>query len=174
MDDLTDAMGVARPSLYGAFGSKRGLFLAAIDRYTATHGSRAFRAFQNEPDIGKAVAAFLETSIVCATMKGKPPGCLVASVATEAAQTDAVVRDKLSVMFTRTDAAIADRLRADLNKLEAPASQDPDALARMVVSVTHSIATRARIGASRKELSSMADDFMAALFAPRQSRYHNV
>jgi AcrR family transcriptional regulator len=165
IEDLTQAMGIKRPSLYATFGSKHGLFMAAIDRYAATHGNRAFRAFQNEPDLRSAVAAFFETSIRCATLKGKPRGCLVASVATEVAQDDSVVRDKLSEMFARTDEAIADRFRADQGKRQVRGSKGPVAVARMVVSVTHSIATRARIGASRKELSNLADDFMSVLFS---------
>jgi|GEM_PF-2604326 hypothetical protein len=41
---------------------------------------------------------------------------------------------------------------------------DPHALARMIVSVTHSFSARARVGANRKELSRLAKDFMTALF----------
>jgi AcrR family transcriptional regulator len=35
LDALTDAMDMNRPSLYGAFGDKRALYLAALDRYVA-------------------------------------------------------------------------------------------------------------------------------------------
>ncbi len=167
IDDLTRAMGIARPSLYGAFGSKHGLFMAAIDRYAATHGSRAFRAFQSEPDTRKAVAAFFETSILCTTLRGKPRGCLIANVVTETAQHDASVRNKLAGMFAETDAAIANRFRADQAQGHLTDDQDTESMARMVVSVTHSIAARARAGASRKELSDVADDFMSAIFPPR-------
>ncbi|MEH3075969.1 MAG: TetR family transcriptional regulator [Quadrisphaera sp.] len=39
VDDLVSATGLHRGSLYGAFGSKRGLFLAALARHTSTtHG----------------------------------------------------------------------------------------------------------------------------------------
>ena len=35
IDDLTDAMGINRPSLYSAFGNKEQLFRKALDRYLA-------------------------------------------------------------------------------------------------------------------------------------------
>lgn len=38
VDDLVAATGLHRGSLYGAFGSKRGLFLAALARHTAAPG----------------------------------------------------------------------------------------------------------------------------------------
>jgi TetR/AcrR family transcriptional repressor of nem operon len=41
VDDLVSATGLHRGSLYGAFGSKRGLFLAALARHPAPTGERA-------------------------------------------------------------------------------------------------------------------------------------
>jgi AcrR family transcriptional regulator len=165
IDDLTTAMGIQRPSLYSTFGNKRRLFIAAIDRYAATHGSRAFGAFRLEPDPRHAVAKFFETSIECATDEGKPRGCMINTVATEAAENDTELRDKLSHMFAKTDAAIAKRLQASQKRSHGvSAGQSPEALARMVHSVTHSIMTRARAGASREELSTIADSFLDVFF----------
>jgi AcrR family transcriptional regulator len=39
MSDLVDATGVASQSLYGAFGSKHGLFVRALDSYCASQGT---------------------------------------------------------------------------------------------------------------------------------------
>jgi AcrR family transcriptional regulator len=162
--DLTEAMGIQRPSLYATFGNKRDLFIAAIDRYAATHGRGSFDPLRNDPDTRSAVATFFDTNIRRATERGKPRGCLIACVATETAETDAALRKKLSGMYTRADASIADRFRANQEEGSFPAQHDPDALARMVHSVIHSIRVRARAGASRKELTAIADDFMTVLF----------
>ena len=163
IEDLTKAMGINRPSLYSTFGSKRELFIQAIDRYAATHGNRAFSAFRLEPDNRKAVERFFEASIECATEDGKPRGCLINTIATEAAETDVELRDKLSKMFSKTDTAIAKRLKADQDG-EPSGIHDPEGLARMAHSVTHSIMTRARAGASRKELAEIAKSFMTVFF----------
>lgn len=167
IQDLTQAMGINRPSLYATFGNKRDLFVQAIDRYAATHGNRAFSAFRLEPDNRKAVERFFEASIDCALADGTPRGCLINTVATEAAENDADLREKLADMFARTDAAIARRLSANYDA-EMSTIHGPEALARMAHSVTHSIMTRARAGASRDELTQIADFFMAVLF-PRPS-----
>ena len=42
--DLTQAMGITPPSLYGTFGDKKRLFLEAVDRYRAGPGAFAQRA----------------------------------------------------------------------------------------------------------------------------------
>ncbi|MDX2343553.1 MAG: TetR/AcrR family transcriptional regulator [Acidimicrobiia bacterium] len=168
IESLTGAMGINRPSLYATFGSKRELFIQAIDRYAATRGNQAFSAFRLEPENRKAVERFFEASIECATEEGKPRGCLINTVATDAAENDAELRDKLSKMFSRTDTAIAKRLRANQDG-EPSGIHDPEGMARMAHSVTHSIMTRARAGASRKELAEIAATFMAVLFpSPNQ------
>lgn len=173
IEKLTHAMGINRPSLYGTFGNKRDLFLQAIDRYAATHGSTAFSAFRLEPHTRTAVERFFEASIDCAMTDGKPRGCLINTVATDAAETDPDLRDKLTRMFGRTDAAIARRLAGMEGGTEST-THSPDALARMVHSVTHSIMTRARAGASRDELAKLANDFMAVLFPEPHGDTHGI
>jgi len=164
LDDLTDGMGINRPSLYATFRSKHDLFVEVIDRYAGTLGCQPTNALLNEPDIRQAVVAFFETSIRCVTSKDQPRGCLIASVATEQAEKDDQVRDKLSGMFAETDKVIADRFLVARDQGQIPAGSDPNALARMVISITHGFATRARVGANPEELSLLASDFMAVLF----------
>jgi len=172
IEDLTHAMGINRPSLYATFGNKRDLFMQAIDRYAATHGNRTFSAFRLEPDNRKAIERFFDVSIDCALAEDTPRGCLINTVATEAAENNAELRDKLAGMFTQTDAAIARRLASN-HDADASPIHDPEGLARMAHSVTHSIMTRARAGASRAELSHIADAFIAVLFPqPKEQSSH--
>src|ERR1700751_5159134 len=42
IDELVEATGIGRGSLYGTFGDKRQLFLAALDRYWNTVGMEIF------------------------------------------------------------------------------------------------------------------------------------
>ncbi len=164
VDDLTGSMGINRPSLYATFGSKHDLFLEVIDRYASTFGRLPFSAFKSDLDVGSAVAAFLKVSIGCATSKGKPKGCLITSVAIFEAEKDTQVKEKVSGMFAETERAITGYFRAARVDGRLSGDHDPQALARMVISITHSIATRARAGASRAQLTVLADDFMALLF----------
>ena len=64
MKDLTSAMGISGPSLYSAFGDKRELYLKTIDRYADVDGCAPIIAFENEPDIAKAVQGCLESVIL--------------------------------------------------------------------------------------------------------------
>ena len=164
VDNLTDSMGINRPSLYATFGSKHDLFMDVIDRYASTLGRLPFGAFKSNKDARKVVAEFFEICIRCVTSRGKPRGCLIASVAAIEAEKDTQVRKKVFEMFADTDRAIADYFRVAQDDGRLSDEHDPRALARMVISISHSLATRARAGASRKQLSVLANDFMAVLF----------
>lgn len=164
IDDLTKAMGIKKPSLYAAFGNKRQLFESAIDRWAATRGNREFSALHKHRDTRTAVEQFLDMSIRCATERGKPRGCMIANVATDAAENDEQLRAKLARMFIQTDEGIAGRFRKDQEEGRFPADRDPESLAEMVHSVVHSIKVRARAGATRKQLSGIADSFVKVLF----------
>jgi AcrR family transcriptional regulator len=164
LDDLTESMGINRPSLYASFGGKHDLYMEAIDRYAMTYGCQPVKALQSETDIKKSVAAFLDASIRCVTSKDGPKGCLISTVAADDAEKDSQVRDKINSIFTETDRVIADHFKAAQRSGQLFEGASPDSLARMTFSITHSFAARARVGASRKELSHLAKALMAVLF----------
>jgi AcrR family transcriptional regulator len=47
LSDLTEAMGINRPSLYAAFGNKEALFAKVLDRYTDGPGAFAAQAIES-------------------------------------------------------------------------------------------------------------------------------
>ncbi len=164
LDDLTGNMGINRPSLYGSFGNKHDLFMASIDRYAETIGRQPIDAFLEQPDIKRAVEAFFETIVRCVTSTDRPRGCLIMNVAGVRAANDPEVREKLSRAFNESVGVIADRIAAEQKTGQLPLDPDADSLARMIVSIMHSLAARARIGASRRELSRLAESFVSVLF----------
>ncbi len=138
--------------------------MASIDRYAETIGGRPLNAFLEQPDIKQAVEAFFATTIGCVSSTDRPRGCLIMNVASVRAADDAEVRDKLSCAHNERVAVIAERIVAAQNEGQLPLDPDADSLARMIVSVMHSLAALARIGASRRELSHLAQSFLGVLF----------
>src|SRR5260221_9815304 len=80
MTELTKAMGINSPSVYAAFGSKRGLFEAVLDRY---QGRRAkHRAWTLEGETAREVAErMLFGSVDWLMEPDVPPGSLPIQVA---------------------------------------------------------------------------------------------
>lgn len=70
-------MGINRPSLYAAFGSKEELFRLALDRYTETGPGFMQREALLEPTALAVVTCLLKSHAESLTDPKHPPGCLV-------------------------------------------------------------------------------------------------
>jgi AcrR family transcriptional regulator len=100
LTDLTQAMKISRPSLYSKFGDKAKLFDAALIRYAQTIGSVSIISFESEPDISKAMRAFLSAAAKGNTSQGHPRGCLIGCCAPAAAETDPNIRERLEQLLS--------------------------------------------------------------------------
>src|SRR6188474_3467159 len=85
LDDLSEATGMNRPSLYGAFGDKRALYLETLERYTE-NGRRAMeQALDPERPIAEALANLYAAALALYFSGGAPRGCfLIGTAVTEA------------------------------------------------------------------------------------------
>ena len=152
LDDLTRAMGIGRPSLYAAFGDKRSLFLAALERYGETVGSCGIVGLGEHTDVREAVTAFLVRLLASNTHE--PRGCLVGSSAGPSIGTvegvDSMVRD----MACTTESLIRDRFDAAREAGQLPDGFPSRERARMLADFMHAQAFRARTGEERDVLEA--------------------
>src|SRR5215467_221122 len=75
LSDLTEAMGINRPSLYAAFGDKQGLFRKVLDRYF--DGPAAYmREALNQPTARAVIEQLLQGTADLLTNRHNPKGCL--------------------------------------------------------------------------------------------------
>ena len=75
MADLTETMGITKPSLYSAFGNKEELFRKALDRYVDGPGGY-FQVALAKPTMRAVVEHLLYESADAVTDPNHPPGCL--------------------------------------------------------------------------------------------------
>lgn len=102
--DLTGAMGILRGSLYGAFASKRGLFLEALRHYDSLYReARAARLERTHPP-RQAILATYEESIALAVEGGVRDGCLLVNTALELSPHDEEVAAVVARAFTAMEA----------------------------------------------------------------------
>ena len=161
---LTKAMGVNPPSLYAAFGDKRQLFSAAVQRYADTHGSYGAKALA-EPTAHEAVRTLLRLAAAEYAAAGHPPGCLVIDGATNTTEASRDVAEELRGYREATKKALAEKIAADVRAGLLPAGTDATALATFYAAVIQGMSTQARDGADEAALQRVAD--VALLAWPR-------
>jgi AcrR family transcriptional regulator len=158
LDDLCEATGMNRPSLYGAFGDKRALYLRAVERYTQ-NGRRAMdEALAYERPIEEALARVYASALsLYFSGGGAARGCfLIGTAATEAAA-NPEVRARLGSALREFDRAFEGRLRHAQAQGELDPDADPGELAKIASAVLHTLALRSRAGDSRVSLRATAD-----------------
>jgi len=108
--DLTAAMGVNTCSLYAEFGSKEGLYEAAIARYEARVFSHHFARLEAADASLETLHAVLDDFAHSPERPGSEVGCLLCNATTELAPTPSVSRETSGRFVHRLQAAFANTL----------------------------------------------------------------
>src|SRR5213594_2023775 len=104
LTDLTQAMGINRPSLYAAFGDKEALFRKVLDRYA--DGPAAYvREALNAPTARAVVERLLRGAADLQTNRRNPRGCLAVHGALACGDAAEPVRQELASYRVAVEAA---------------------------------------------------------------------
>jgi len=160
VQDLTEAMGIAPPSFYAAFGNKEALFLRVVEAYQKTQAELLVDALA-QPTAREVMARLLEGFADRLTQSDRAPGCLVMNSALPVGEIHSFRR-----LFAEQREMFRQRLRQRLEQARTdgetlPAEFDSDALSRLVVTVIWGFAVEAQSGASRDSLRQAAAAFLA-------------
>jgi AcrR family transcriptional regulator len=149
--DLTEAMGINRPSLYAAFGNKETLFRKALDRYRDRQIAYLWDALE-EPTARSAIERMMQGGVDLVTDPGNPSSCLIAQSLLACADPDDPLHQELVELRSAGELAIRDRFERAIAEGDLPPDADPAALARFVLTVNFGLSVQAAGGASRTEL----------------------
>ncbi len=149
--DLTAAMGVAPPSFYLAFDSKEGLFRTVLERYRTAYLRHTDEAL-HQPTARAVAEHLLYRAADAFTDPSHPPGCLAVNSALPCPD-DAGPAPRMIAAFRDADRA---KLRQRFEEARAngdlSADNDPDDLARSIMTISWGMATEAQSGAGRAQL----------------------
>ena len=157
--DLTEAIGVAPPSLYAAFGSKAGLYRQALTRYKQTLGCLDVAGIGSAKTLSEAVRLLLEGAVRNVTHRERERGCMISSGLVACHPDHAAI--------ARDAAVLREALRMEIvQALSAFAGDDQvQRLARHLSAVMQGISIQARDGVAPHELQDIVEDVVAGVAA---------
>jgi AcrR family transcriptional regulator len=161
LPDLTDAMGINRPSLYAAFGNKEELFRKALDRYMEK-SAESLRQMLDAPTARAGVERLLHKIADSSACMETPRGCLLVQGALSCGDAAQPIRQELIARRAGTEGALRRRFERAIAEGELPATVSAADLARYVATVMHGMAVQSAGGASREDLLSVADTALKA------------
>jgi TetR/AcrR family transcriptional regulator, copper-responsive repressor len=170
LDDVSAATGLNRPSLYGAFGDKRALYLKAYGEYR----KRVNEQFQPLFVTSEPLRMKLKHILIAALdlyLRGPngPRGCFTVLSAASEAIADPDLHGLVSEAIDGTDRAFG-RLFADARAAgELPQSADPRRLARMATATIHTLSIRARARVPRAQIAPIIDDAVTTICGPESA-----
>jgi TetR/AcrR family transcriptional regulator, transcriptional repressor for nem operon len=162
LDDITAATGLAKPSLYAAFGDKNALFLKVLDRYHESIVANAERGLNEGASAREAIERWLTGFVpYCSGTKGIR-GCLSVNTAADGVSDQKEVRNSVE-RFNRTlEQLLGRRLRAD--RAQFSEAFDPDAAAHAIMAIylglmvmAKDAPTAARVRATLKQALKLLD-----------------
>jgi AcrR family transcriptional regulator len=154
LDEIADAVGVKKPSLYAAFGDKEMLFRQVLQRYAGKF-CQPFEALRRHDDIRAAVNAFFDQGITSSSGPGTPRGCLLASAFADSGLFPASLAAEVRALVSKADYAIAQRLKRAVECGQLPSDFDVKGTAKFLNCLMHGIALRARAGEKSANLQGV-------------------
>lgn len=154
LDDLSAATGLNRPSLYGAFGDKKALYMATLQRSRTEMLGGLERGLAQPGSLRDVLKAVYSGASAIYRSGGEAQrGCFLIGTAVTESVADPDVRNLLDQVFGELDAGFAARMAASPGEL-APGA-DPLAMGRLATAILHTLAVRARTGADEASLKTI-------------------
>lgn len=164
LDALSEATGMNRPSLYGAFGDKRALYLQALESYVAQARAAMDAALAPPRPLREGLKRVFDLALKLYYPADEAPrGCLLVGTAATESVHDEGIRKRLHDGLRRFEAAFEQRFERAVADGELPPGIDPAMHARLASAVLESLALRARAGAKRSELAATGAAAIALL-----------
>ena len=157
LDDLSAATGMNRPSLYGAFGDKRELYIKSYQRYRDDARALMVNIFRDEMPIRKRLERIYAVALDIYLSGESPRGCFTVMTAASEAIADPEIRTMVLDALVGLDKAFAVCFQRAKESGELPDAADPAVLGQLASATIHTIAIRSRAGVPRKELEAIVN-----------------
>ncbi len=132
LTQLTERMGIQRTSLYGTFGDKKQLFLAALDQYRNQAIRDLSAALQGEASPRGAIEGVLRHHITSACAGNAQKGCFCVNEMVELAPHDAEVAKRLKEHNRLVEQMLFETIERGKRQGEMPSLADSRAAARFL------------------------------------------
>ncbi|WP_157253631.1 TetR/AcrR family transcriptional regulator [Nonomuraea typhae] len=163
IQDLVEATGVGRGSLYAAFGSKDGLYEAALTRYAERSGAANAARLGRDAPIRQVLRELLVSLVEATTADPQRRGCLITNTATERLPDDPVAARVVGRALDGLAAQVSGALRRAREAGELAPGADVTALADLIVTAVQGLRVQGKAGADRRRLVAVADLVLDAL-----------
>ena len=158
MQDLVDATGLLKGSLYGAFGDKQALYMIALAYYDHTRMQAGIDMLLGEGSAKQKISGLFDSVIEAAKAGEFAGGCLLCNASIEMAPVDSAVANSVKSTIRRFQAAIKKAIEPAIK-----ASDDANSLSGLILSAYFGARVLAKAGAPLQMIADTRDRFLKDL-----------
>lgn len=162
MQDLVDAMGINRGSIYAEFGDKRGLHLAALDLFYNKEILSMLSPIGQSGSPRSAIRAMFE-GIIENAQSGDCRGCMIYNSAVELCPNDEEVTKKVAAGLKKAEDKIYDVLLDARAKGEISDNRDPRSMARFLTNNLNGLRVMSKVSQDRQALQDIVEQTLSIL-----------
>ena len=145
IQDLVEATGVNRASLYATFGGKDALFLAAVERYLNEINRKRLAKMQANPSVRDAIHGYFEDLVAFASGEGRQLGCMLTNAAVEFGEGEEPMGKRLFGLFDEVEEQLTALIEQGQAAGEIDPARDPRAAARFLLTMINGMRVMSRV-----------------------------
>jgi AcrR family transcriptional regulator len=163
LDDISEGTNLNRPSIYGAFGDKRELYIKAFRRYRERLKEEYGPLMTGALPVREKVTRLLQAALsVYRAGTPDPRGCFTVLTACSDAIADEAIRAAVAEALVNMDRSFERMFAAA--RADLPAGAEPVRLGRQMTAWLQTLSVRARAGVPREALEEIIEDAVRAIF----------
>ena len=163
LDDLCEATGLSRSSLYATFGNKRNLLLRSVERYVERRSPSIAAILARPVPVHDAFAALLQDFIDRIVAGSGRRGCFLGNCAAELPRGDRAALAQVSQGIAHMEAIFRDALARAKTRGELQSKTDVDALARFLTAGIQGLRLIGKVNPNRAVLNDIAKTMLQCL-----------
>ena len=160
LSELTDVMGINKPSLYAAFGNKEALFISALDHYLGEHGApHSQELHAPNKSLRSRLRAYLNSIARMVCDPSLPGGCFVATTTSESGG-DCLPADAsraIARINQLTHESLVDFFRREVSAGNLAKGTSPEDLADYLLALQYGLGVMARNGTDLETLDRVIE-----------------
>jgi AcrR family transcriptional regulator len=156
MAELTEALGINKPSIYAAFGNKEELFRKALARY-ATGPAAFVGEAMKEPSARLVVEKFLMQAVDFFCDKSTPSGCMIVQGALTCGQSSSAIQQELIAYRSSIETTLTKRFELAKERGDLAENVNTKQLAKYIATIHQGMSVQATSGATREELIAIVE-----------------
>ncbi len=163
LNEIAQATGLTRASLYNAFGGKEQLFLEAMRTYAAQSPDAVLADIRPGDPVGPVLFSMFDQASQQRAADPAHRGCMAINCISELGSQEDRVGRAMARMYEDWRGLLRKLVRQAVRQRELPASADVETTADLLLTVISGFSVFTKTGASERQLRTMTFQFLRQL-----------